>query len=90
VTSRGNVPAFARAVGVITGPNELALEAMVSRGQVFALKESGTGEMRCAYRYRAGGRGARRVQRGLFWSQQAAAQALERYAKDKAWPPPRC
>ena len=31
-----------------------------------------------AYRYRVGGRGSRRVQRGGFPSEQAAAEALER------------
>jgi integrase len=34
--------------------------------------------MRWAYRYRVGGRGSRRVQRGGFASEQAAAEALEK------------
>ena len=49
---------------------------MMQQGQVFPLKTNGSG---CwAYRYRLGGRDARRVQRGGFASQQAAAEALER------------
>ena len=51
---------------------------MVQQGQVFPLAGQGTEGMRWAYRYRVGGRGSRRVQRGGFASEQAAADALER------------
>jgi hypothetical protein len=51
---------------------------MVQRGQVFALKSSSADGMCWAYRYRVGGRGSKRVQRGGFPSEQAAAEALER------------
>jgi len=50
---------------------------MVQQGQVFQLA-SRNGEGRWAYRYRVGGRGSRRVQRGGFASEQAAVEALER------------
>lgn len=46
------------------------------QGQVFPLKAGGSGSG-WAYRYRLGGRGSRRVQRGGFASEQAAADALE-------------
>jgi integrase len=56
--------------------------AMAQQGQVFELKgrdaETGT---TWAYRYRLGGRGSRRVQRGGFESAQAAAEALARALK---------
>jgi integrase len=52
---------------------------MSQRGQVFELKASSPdGKRLWAYRYRVGGRGSRRVQRGGFESQHAAAEALER------------
>jgi integrase len=53
--------------------------AMTQQGQVFELKGKG-GDSRTvwAYRYRVGGRGSRRVQRGGFESEQAAAEALAR------------
>jgi FMN phosphatase YigB (HAD superfamily) len=52
---------------------------MSQQGQVFALKTSGIdGNTLWAYRYRLGGRDARRVQRGGFVSQQDATEALER------------
>jgi integrase len=51
---------------------------MAQQGQVFALAGQGRGGARWAYRYRVGGRGSRRVQRGGFASEQAAAEALER------------
>jgi predicted DNA-binding WGR domain protein len=48
-------------------------------GQVFELKSRGpSGSRLWAYRYRVGGRGSRRVQRGGFASEHAAAEALER------------
>jgi integrase len=50
---------------------------MAQQGQVFPLGQGRDG-MRWAYRYRVGGRGSRRVQRGGFASEQAAAEALER------------
>lgn len=49
---------------------------MVQQGQVFPLKTGSGGSW--AYRYRLGGRDARRVQRGGYASEQAAAEALER------------
>ena len=51
---------------------------MAQQGQVFALAGQGRDGMRWAYRYRVGGRGSKRVQRGGFASEQAAAEALER------------
>lgn len=48
---------------------------MIQQGQVFPLK---TGGNSWAYRYRLGGRDARRVQRGGFTTEQAAAEELER------------
>jgi len=50
---------------------------MMQQGQLFPLKTA-RGESRWAYRYRLGGRDSRRVQRGGFASEQAAAAALER------------
>lgn len=50
---------------------------MLQQGQVFPLK-TGHGRRRWAYRYRVAGRGSKRVQRGGFASEQAAAEALER------------
>ncbi len=48
-------------------------------GQVFELKSRGPNGTRLwAYRYRTGGRASRRLQRGGFASEQAAAEALER------------
>ena len=51
---------------------------MAQQGQVFPLAGQGRDGTRWAYRYRVGGRGSRRVQRGGFASEQAAAEALER------------
>jgi integrase len=51
----------------------------MQQGQVFTQKKTlSNGNATWAYRYRAGGRGARRVQRGGFSSEQAAVEALER------------
>lgn len=50
---------------------------MAQQGQVFLLAGRGTDGTRWAYRYRVGGRGSKRVQRGGFESQQAAAEVLE-------------
>src|SRR5712692_7758230 len=51
---------------------------MLQQGQVFRLK-GGTGEKTpWAFRYRVGGRGSRRVQRGGFASERDASDALER------------
>ena len=51
---------------------------MAQQGQVFPLAAQGTVGTRWAYRYRVGGRGSRRLQRGGFASEAAAAEALER------------
>jgi integrase len=52
---------------------------MSQQGQVIRLKRRGRdGEPLWAYRYRVGGRGSKRVQRGGFVSEQDAAEALER------------
>jgi hypothetical protein len=52
---------------------------MARQGQVLELKGPGADTRRVlAYRYRVGGRGSRRVQRGGFESEHAAAAALER------------
>ncbi len=48
------------------------------QGQVFPLKSRSADRQLWAYRYRVGGRGSRRVQRGGFESEQAAAEALAR------------
>jgi integrase len=52
---------------------------MRQRGQILRLKASGAdGCPLWAYRYRDGGRGSKRVQRGGFASEQDAREALER------------
>jgi integrase len=52
---------------------------MSQQGQVIRLKRRGRdGEPLWAYRYRVGGRGSKRVQRGGFASERDAAEALER------------
>src|SRR6187551_1131663 len=51
---------------------------MAQHGQVFPLAGEGRDGTRWAYRYRVGGRGSKRVQRGGFASEQAAVEALER------------
>ena len=52
---------------------------MSQQGQLIRLKRIGRhGEPTWAYRYRVGGRGAKRVQRGGFVSERDAADALER------------
>jgi hypothetical protein len=52
---------------------------MSQRGQLIRLKRRGRGgESLWAYRYRVGGRDAKRVQRGGFASERDAAEALER------------
>jgi hypothetical protein len=51
----------------------------MQQGQVFRLKATAAnGEALWAYRYRTGGRGAGRVQRGGFSTERDAAEALER------------
>jgi hypothetical protein len=52
---------------------------MVQLGQVVRMKsKTGGGEALWGYRYRVGGRGSRRVQRGGFQSERDAGEALER------------
>ena len=52
---------------------------MLQQGQVFELTTRGRdGKHLWAYRYRAGGRDSRRVQRGGFRSEADARAALER------------
>src|ERR671911_556132 len=52
---------------------------MVQQGQTFDLTRRGPGGERLwAYRFRTGGRGSKRVQRGGFTSEQDAREALER------------
>lgn len=52
---------------------------MWQQGQVFELTTRGRdGERFWAYRFRVGGRGSRRVQRGGFASERDAHEALER------------
>src|ERR671937_1502612 len=52
---------------------------MIQQGQVFELKRPGREHAPLwAYRYRVGGRGSRRVQRGGFASEEDAVAALER------------
>jgi integrase len=64
------ITSFLRTKGVI---------GMSQRGQLIRLKRTGRdGEPLWAYRYRVGGRDAKRVQRGGFPSERDAAEALER------------
>lgn len=52
---------------------------MTQQGQVFPMKSNGpSGTPRWGFRYRTGGRGSRRVQRGGFISEQDATEALDR------------
>ena len=52
---------------------------MLQQGQVFTLAAGGRGACPLwAFRYRTGGRGSKRVQRGGFRSEQNAMDALER------------
>lgn len=51
---------------------------MAQQGQVFPMKSNGPGGTLWGYRYRTGGRGSRRVQRGGFQSERDAGEALER------------
>ena len=52
---------------------------MSQQGQLFQLRRTDRdGEPQWAYRYRLGGRGSKRVQRGGFGSEQDAAEALAR------------
>src|SRR6266536_2165282 len=58
-------------------PRQNGGDAVTQQGQVFPLTSRRT-QTRWAYRYRVGGRGSRRVQRGGFESEHAASAALER------------
>ena len=51
---------------------------MSQQGELIRLKRTGRDGPMWAYRYRVGGRGSKRVQRGVFASEQDAAEALER------------
>jgi hypothetical protein len=52
---------------------------MVQQGQTIELTRRGPGGERLwAYRFRTGGRGSKRVQRGGFASERDAREALER------------
>jgi hypothetical protein len=52
---------------------------MAQQGQLIQLKRrSRDGQALWAFRYRVGGRGSKRVQRGGFLSERDAAEALER------------
>jgi integrase len=51
---------------------------MLQQGQVFKLKGGTEEKSLWAYRFRVGGRGTRRVQRGGFASERDASEALER------------
>ena len=52
---------------------------MIQQGQVFELRRASREQRPLwAYRYRVGGRGSRRVQRGGFTSREDAVAALER------------
>jgi hypothetical protein len=59
-------------------PSELGVKMMGQRGQMFTLKSGGDDWTVWAYRCRIGGRGSRRLQRGGFPTEKAAAQALDR------------
>jgi integrase len=63
----------------ITSFLDEGVSAMSQQGQLFRIKRTGRdGEPLWAYRYRLGGRGSKRVQRGGFAPERDAAQALER------------
>ncbi len=51
---------------------------MLQQGQVFKHRSDNDANSLWAYRYRVGGRGSRRVQRGGFVSERDASEALER------------
>jgi hypothetical protein len=51
---------------------------MLQEGQVFRLRGGGDEKALWAFRYRAGGRGSRRLQRGGFASEGDASEALDR------------
>jgi hypothetical protein len=52
---------------------------VAQQGQVFPMRSSGPdGTSLWGYRYRTGGRGSRRVQRGGFVSERDACESLER------------
>ena len=51
---------------------------MLQGGQVFELTQSRDAERLWAYRFRVGGRGSKRIQRGGFASERDAREALER------------
>src|SRR5439155_16876050 len=51
---------------------------MLQHGQVFKLRGGTEEKALWAFRYRVGGRGSRRVQRGGFASERDASEALER------------
>jgi hypothetical protein len=60
-------------------PRRKGVGVMSQQGQVFRLKRTGRGgEPLWAFRYRVGGRGAKRMQRGGFLSERDAAEALQR------------
>jgi integrase len=62
----------------ITSFLDEGVSAMSRQGQLFRIRRTGRdGEPLWAYRYRLGGRGSKRVQRGGFASERDAAQALE-------------
>jgi hypothetical protein len=66
---------------------------MLQRGQILDLTTRGAdGEMLWAYRYRVGGRGSKRVQRGGFRSEREARERssgrFRRYAAKADWRAP--
>jgi hypothetical protein len=67
-------------VGVTITPNTASkgVIVMLQQGQVFKLGRDIDEKSLWAYRYRVGGRGSRRVQRGGFVSERDASEALER------------
>jgi DNA-binding CsgD family transcriptional regulator len=67
-------------VGVTITPNTASkgVIVMLQQGQVFKLGRDIDEKSRWAYRYRVGGRGSRRVQRGGFVCERDASEALER------------
>src|SRR5438132_8125807 len=62
----------------LPSPYELEVTHVAQGGQVLELKSRGAAGASWAYRYRVGGRGSKRVQRGGYPSRLAAEQALER------------
>lgn len=72
----GRVAAILIRVSVVHGSKGVL--DVFQQGQVLRLQSRAGEEPLWAYRYRVGGRGAQRIQRGGFANEQDAGAALER------------